>query len=130
MGVRMYPITEKPSIIARLLGVSTEEAEAARKYFQIDQMFRESVDCGDEDAGYVFYCLMEEELPGIFRCKDFSLDGWGRFDTRVCDIMESLGYDSTAGHTTSTYEVTWLVAALGIELNGVTIDELEGLSWG
>lgn len=129
MGVRLYPMTKNPDVLAKLLGISRVEVMFGEKYYEVEADFKAKY-TGNDDPGYVFYSEVGCVLPGVFAAKDFDLFGWGHLASGVYPFLKAYGHDYVAGHTTEPEQVRMILAAQGVDLHGVTLEELEGINWG
>lgn len=129
MGVRLYPSTKNPDVLAKLLGISRVEVIFGFLYYEAETAFKNAYK-GEDDPGYVFYSEVGCTLPGVFAAKDFDLFGWGKLKSGVYPLMKAYGLETEGGHTTEPEQVMMILAAQGAMLYGVTLEELEGISWG
>lgn len=110
MGTRLYPVTTDPRVLERLAGVPAgtyNDLESLKKRMA-DKPYREFADKVWHDRD--------------LRLLDMFLSfGWGRVDSRICP--------DCCGDTKWPRRMAEILEWHNVDLNGVSIDELDGLEW-
>lgn len=121
MGTRLYPKTKNSSVLEKLAGVSAgtstllSELEAKR----------------DSMETMEYFDLLEKH-PDANILDGFLTFGWGKLNSGQWAVAKELfgPDDCWNGSLTNTAEVERMLAAKHCELNGVAVEELEGVYWG
>lgn len=134
MGTRLYPNTKNPATLEKLAGVPAgtfklyQELEDERKQFKDELQSR--FDQGhDRDELFRSNENFEEKMwnrkqenPDVSRLDHFIMYGWGKIQFE----------GGCSGEHTDLYHVDQVLFWQGVgsdELNGVTLEELEGVYW-
>ena len=134
MGTRLYPNTENPAILEKLAGVPAGtysswnefKLESANNKKHLQELFDQGHDrnelcrMSDRFAGEQYDRMTEN--PDVSQLDRFILFGWGKIQ-----------FDGgCSGEHTDAYNVDQVLFWQGIgsdDLNGVTLEELEGVHW-
>jgi hypothetical protein len=156
MSTRLYPNTQDKEILCRLAGAKVEDWEIMKKYREAQKpwLFPWSDLCsitvrngemempdgtfyplqlnGDQpDPGYTLHCWFSDNYEGAYNLDTFLTFGWGRvtFPLHWEERMEEDDY--YCGSVTDKEKMKDLLAVNNVwyQLNGVTLEELEGLYW-
>lgn len=134
MGTRLYPMTENTEILERLAGVpvgtyelykaikdehAERKAELERKWYAATTEDEKlELHFQYEDVAAEFYDRMQEN-PDVSALDQFIGSGWGKIQFPA----------DCYGEVTDPITVRQLLCIQGADLNGVTIEELEGIYW-
>lgn len=138
MATRLYPATENTAVIERLAGVPAGTAERWAALEDARQKAKKALHATVPPGGPVSMdvhakshmideAFYEEVFndSAISKYNHFTLFGWGRFHCpRLVNEQKGNLY---SGRTTDRDEVLTLTD--GIDLNGVAVDDLNGLYW-
>lgn len=122
MGTRLYPKTRNVSVLERLAGVP------AGTHQLLEQLEAQRQSMGSE----AYYDLLANN-PDADYLDNFLLFGWGKLTSEQWEVAkELLGPDDCwHGSTTDIDAVKRMLAGnYNCTLNGVSIEELEGVYWG
>lgn len=121
MGTRLYPKTRNVSVLEKLAGVPAGTSTLLKEL----EAKRDSMDT-------MAYYDMLSENPHADILDNFMTFGWGKLNSEQWDIAKELfGPDKCwSGSVSDDYNVNRMLTAKGIHnLNGVTVQELEGVCW-
>ena len=136
MGTRLYPNTQDPRVLERLVSVpeGTHEKLAAirEKYAELTR--KASANCTTaEELAEAEYDLQSKEYdeisahPNTDAYHNFITFGWGRIPNfRLIDR----NYDLVVGNETQPDKVEAILKLHQVDLNDVTIAEIDGVHWG
>lgn len=121
MGTRLYPKTRNIAILEKLAGVPAGTNEVLKEL----EAKRDSMDTKD------YYDLLAKH-PNADILDGFCVFGWGKLNSEQWIIAkELLGPDECwNGSLTNPVDVERMLAGKHCSLNGVSIQELEGVCWG
>lgn len=127
MATRLYPTTDDPVVLAKLIGVHPAHVVKAQALLAGGQETHEAAlkpiveaigaYC---DEGYALHVLLQELAPDVQKARQFLIFGWGRMraDREPC------------GHTSRAHEMRALLIQQGVTLpEGMLVEELCGLCW-
>jgi len=123
MGIYLGPRTDDVAVLEQLAGVP------AGTHQQLLDPGRD-LPCRDGyDQAQAYY----EEIfgdPDLNALDNLRTYGFGRIKPAVFTILREAGKDTQAGSITNPDLVRLVVDVQGVDLNGVSLEKLQGLSWG
>ena len=132
MGTRLYPNTKNPTILEKLAGVPAdthklwliietdrvEHKQHLERLWEQGQHSRNDLWRINEDFSEKLYYRIKEN-PDVDQLDSFIMYGWGKIQFN----------GGCSGEHTDSYNVDQVLFWQGVDLNGVTLEELEGVYW-
>ena len=129
MGIYLSPRTDDVAVLEQLAGVP---AGTHQRLLEVDAKYpgRDLADRDGYDQAQAYYKEIFGDLE-LNALDDLRTYGFGRIHPAVSVIVQEAGKDTQAGTILHAgCLMRQIIAVQGVDLNGVPIEMLQGVSWG
>ena len=128
MATRLYPNNAIPELLERLAGVPQGTYE---RLVAVDDKY--PLRHGMNTKGFAQRQAHYDEIyadVNLNALEDMRVFGWGRLAPSVSAIIQEIGDYEYGGGITDPVQTQRILAVQGVDLHGVSVEEIEGVRWG